>query len=334
MVVVMVCAFVNCEWVGCVVCDRGQSNLANWPPTILNLELGHRLTLLPDDQDGEDDEEDYYDEHILRRSQSTISWPLLFSSSNLSKCFHLLPPHPQKYLIVWYFKRNNWFLQSAGWKRKKCLRPPNRCFLCTYVHSFDALHQCRRRYIAFKAPCILFQQWGTRIVHSAWCIVQIKKGASDARLSRVCTNRPPNPHSLLLHPQQCRRFHCIPEERGTGCVVGWLVDKMVEKKRERSARIQKAGTPPWPQRYNLIKSQHETPESQFCIYCHRNMPVSHTYSTDKWIQFVNHCPISNYCLWSLTLDLVRPLWELSVSPVVRMLITTRNHQCQGPQASH
>ena len=29
MVVVMVCAFVNCEWVGCVVCDRGQSNLAN-----------------------------------------------------------------------------------------------------------------------------------------------------------------------------------------------------------------------------------------------------------------------------------------------------------------
>ena len=29
MVVVMVCAFVNCEWVDCVVCDRGQSNLAN-----------------------------------------------------------------------------------------------------------------------------------------------------------------------------------------------------------------------------------------------------------------------------------------------------------------
>ena len=29
IMVVMVCDFVNCEWVGCVVCDRGQSNLAN-----------------------------------------------------------------------------------------------------------------------------------------------------------------------------------------------------------------------------------------------------------------------------------------------------------------
>ena len=95
----------------------GQSNLANWPPTILNLELGHRLTLLPDDQDDEDDEDDY-DEHILRRSQSTISWPLLSLCFNLSKCFHLLPLPPKNYSILKYFRKNDSFLPSAGWKGK------------------------------------------------------------------------------------------------------------------------------------------------------------------------------------------------------------------------
>ena len=59
MVVVMVCAFVNCEWVDCVVCDRGQSNLANWPPHHPQpWAWTQAKTLLPDEQDGEDDGED------------------------------------------------------------------------------------------------------------------------------------------------------------------------------------------------------------------------------------------------------------------------------------